>query len=218
MYTISWEVEFNYELFETRKDNWPDTATHLPSDAASGEVDYYVTEEECCSEDENEQRSSEQANDVNENEIRLRPTNSRDMTSPLRESPSGIDNENDVNENEIRLRPANSRDTTSPISESSSGTQNKNHVTNDLEGSESVPNGDADITVPGISENEKTEENSSPREGKYNLRPNPNSIPNFSDEYRYLSEYWIIEPCLAVYPQRDMYFYKGHKQTWWRTI
>ena len=46
LYTISWVVDFDYELFETRKDNWPDTATRLPNDAASGEVDDYVTEDE----------------------------------------------------------------------------------------------------------------------------------------------------------------------------
>ena len=44
-YTISREVDFDYELFEPRKDNWPDTATSLPNDAVSSEVDYYVLEE-----------------------------------------------------------------------------------------------------------------------------------------------------------------------------
>ena len=44
-------------------------------------------------------------------------------------------------------------------------------------------NGGADITVPGISENEKLEENSSPRGGKHHLRANP--TPNFTDEYRH---------------------------------
>ena len=39
-----------------------------------------------------------------------------------------------------------------------------------------------DIIVPEISENGPNE-TTSPRGGKYNLRPNPN--PNFSDEYRY---------------------------------
>ena len=71
LYTISWEVDFDYELFETRKDDWPDTATRLPNDAASGAVDCYVTEDERCNADENEQRSGELTNesDLNENEI-----------------------------------------------------------------------------------------------------------------------------------------------------
>ena len=92
-------------------------------------------------------------------------------------------NENDVNENEIRPRPASSRDASSPPHELTAGTENENDVTNDLETTEIASKGGVDITVPGISENGKNEENSSPRGGKYNLRPNP--TPNFTDEYRY---------------------------------
>ena len=58
LYLISWELDFDYELFETRKDNWPDTATSQPNDAASGGVDDYVTENDSCSTKEKE-RSSE---------------------------------------------------------------------------------------------------------------------------------------------------------------
>ena len=46
LYTISWEADFEYELFEPRKNDWPDTATRLSNDAASGELDYYVNENE----------------------------------------------------------------------------------------------------------------------------------------------------------------------------
>ena len=116
-------------------------------------MDYYVIEDERCSADEHEQRSCELAN------------------------------ESDVNEDERKPRPANSRDATSPLNESHSETENENDVTNELENTEIASNGGADITVPGISENEKNEENSSPRGGKYILQPNPNPI--FSDEHRY---------------------------------
>ena len=143
LYTISWEADFEYELFEPRKNDWPDTATRLPDDAASGEVDYYVNEDE---------RSSGK-------------------------------NEHVVTENEIRPRSDGSRGESSPLNETPRGTETQNDVTNDLESTDIASNGGADITVPGISENEKSEEKSSPRGGKYNLRPNPN--PNFSDEYRY---------------------------------
>ena len=46
-------------------------------------------------------------------------------------------------------------------------------------------NSGGDITVPGISKNGENDAitNTSPRGGKYNLRPNPN--PNYSEEYRY---------------------------------
>ena len=125
LYTISWEIDCDYELFETRKTNWPDTATRLPSDAASGGVDYYVTENERCNAVEDEQCSSEQAN------------------------------ENDITENERRPRTASSRDTTSPRNESPSGAENENDVTNDLESTENASNEGADITVPGISKNKK---------------------------------------------------------------
>ena len=60
---------------------------------------------------------------------------------------------------------------------------------NDLQEKDNFENNfsiEGDITVPGISENdgdEKKSENTSPREGKYNLRPNP--TPNYTDDYRY---------------------------------
>ena len=71
-------------------------------------------------------------------------------------------------------RLANSRDATSPLNESPNGTENEKDVTNDLENTDFASNGGADNTVPGISENGKTEEKDRPRGGKYNLRPNPN--------------------------------------------
>ena len=120
----------------------PDAATRLPNDDASGGVDYYVTEEECSS--------------VNEDE------RSREKRS-----------ENDVTENEIELRPANSRDAASSPNKSTSGTENENNVTKELDDAEIVPNRGPDITVPGISENEEIDENTSPRGENYNLRPNP---------------------------------------------
>ena len=87
-------------------------------------------------------------------------------------------NEDDVNEHKTRPRSAGSRGESSPLIEAPRGTQNQNDVTNDLENTEMASNGGADITVPGISENERNEENSSPRGGKYNLRPNPTSLMN----------------------------------------
>ena len=152
LYTISWEADFEYELFEQKKNDCPDTAMRLPQDDTNNEVDYYVTENESSSATESE-RSSERMND------------------------------NDVNTNEVRPRSASNRDASSPLSETPRGTENQNDVTNDLENAEIASERGVDITVPGISEKGKNEENSSPRGGKYNLRPNP--TPNFTDEYRY---------------------------------
>ena len=96
-YTVAWEAEFEYELFESRKDNWPDTATRLPNDAVSGEADYYVTEDERSNTNNDERSSSgKNKNDVIENKIRPRPASSRDSSSPLNESPLRTENENDV--------------------------------------------------------------------------------------------------------------------------
>ena len=60
---------------------------------------------------------------------------------------------NVVTENEIQPTPANSRDTASPLYESPSEKENESDVTNELGDAEIVPNGGADFTVPGISEN-----------------------------------------------------------------
>ena len=96
LYTISWEADFEYELFEPKND-WADTTMRLLQDATNGEVDYYVTENESSSVNESE-RSSERMNDndVNENEVRPRSASNRDASSPPSESPSGTENENDV--------------------------------------------------------------------------------------------------------------------------
>ena len=152
LYTISWELDFEYEIFEPRKDDWTDVATRRPTDAEDGSLEHYVIE--------NERGSASET-----------------------ESHSERSNEDDVTENETRTQSRNSRDMLSPLDEKSNGTQNENDVTNDLQDAGNVSNRGADIIVPGISEKENSEENSSPRGGRYNLRPSPN--PNFTDEYRY---------------------------------
>ena len=183
LYTISWEADFEYELFEPKKNDWPDTATRLPQDATNGEVDYYVTENKNTSANEVERSSAKNEVDVIKNEVRPNTANNRETTSLQDETPKQLRDETDVTEDEIRTQPATSRDTSSPLSETPRGTENQNDVTNDLENAEIASKGGVDITVPGISENGKDEENSSPRGGKYNLRPNPTL--NFTDEYRY---------------------------------
>ena len=152
LYSISWEVDFEYDLFEPRKEDWTDVATRRPTDAEDGNTDYYVTE--------NEHGSASEAESNNEQS-----------------------NDNDVNENETRTHSRNSRDVTSPLDDRTNGIQNENDITNDLRDTGNFSNRVAGINVPGISEKESFEENSSPRGGRYNLRPNPN--PNFTDEYRH---------------------------------
>ena len=167
LYTISWEVDFEYDLFEPRKENWTDVATRRPADAESTNTDNDVTDEESANTESCSERTTR--NYVTENE---RASN---------ESYNERTTEYDVTEDEISPRENNSSDETSPQNETPN--ENENDVTNDLKDTENVSNTGADITVPGISENGNSNENSSPRGGKYNLRPNP--TPNFTDEYRY---------------------------------
>ena len=169
LYTISWEVDFEYDLFEPRKENWTDVATRRPTDAESTNTDNDVTDEESASNESCSERTTR--NYVTENE---RVSN---------ESYNERKTEYDVTEDEISPRENNSSDEPSPPTQTSQRTENENDVTNDLKDTENVSNTGADITVPGISENGNLNENSSPRGGKYNLRPNP--APNFTDEYRY---------------------------------
>ena len=101
LYTISWEADFEYELFEPRKDDWPHTATRLSNDAASGGVDYYVTENESSNTNNDECSSSKRnENDVIENEIQPRSATTHHAPSPLSEKPIETENdESDANEN-----------------------------------------------------------------------------------------------------------------------
>ena len=132
LYTILWESDFDFKVFEPRKENWTDVATRLPNDDASGGVDHYVIETERSSVHEDERCSQKMS-------------------------------ESDVTENEIQPTPANNRDAASPPNKSTSRTEKEYNVTNDLDNAEIVSNGGADITVPGISENEEIDENTSPR-------------------------------------------------------
>ena len=128
LYTISWEVDFEYELFEPRKDDWTDVVTRRPTDTEDGNVENYVIENERGSVSENESHSERS-------------------------------NEDDVNDNETRTQSRSRRDVSSPWDENTNSTQNENDVTKDLQDAGNVSNRGADITVPGISEKENSEEN-----------------------------------------------------------
>ena len=97
LYTISWEVDFEYEFFEPRKNYWTDVATRRPTDAEDYRVDHYVIENERSNASENESRSERtNEDDVTENETRTQSRNIRDVSSPLNETTNGTQNENDV--------------------------------------------------------------------------------------------------------------------------
>ena len=84
LYTISWEVDFEYDLFEPIKEDWTDVATSRPIDAETSIVDNYVPENERASNESYNERINE--DDVTENEIWPRKNNSRDESSQLSET------------------------------------------------------------------------------------------------------------------------------------
>ena len=90
-------MDFDYEIFEPRKDDWTDVATRRPTDAEDGSVENYVIENERGSASESESHSERiNEDDVNENETRTQSRNSRDVLSPLDEKTNTTQYENDV--------------------------------------------------------------------------------------------------------------------------
>ena len=203
LYTISWEADFDYHVFEPRRDDNTDEESQTPdSDAGVTTSDYVIydnaddnavrpgtatTRDGTITRDANEVTELNERTKMNENEAGPSTAASRD--TPI------VHDEHDVNKNAAREeqssetgrpRTATSRNSHNGGNTPPSSEKNVNDVTNELEGEKNSLNEGDDITVPGISNektNEKTDENSSPRGGKYNLRPNPN--PNYTDEYRY---------------------------------
>ena len=203
LYTISWEADFDYHVFEPRRDDNTDEELQTPdSDAGVTTSDYVIYDNaddnavrpgKATSRDGTITRDANDVTGLNER-TKMNENEAGPSTAASRDAPI-VHDEHDVNENAARdeqssetgrPRTATSRNNhnggnTPPTSE-----KNVNDVTNELEGEESSLSEGDDITVPGISNgktNEKTDENFSPRGGKYNLRPNPN--PNYTDEYRY---------------------------------
>ena len=203
LYTIAWEADFDYHVFEPRRDANTDEESQTPdTDAGVTASDYVIYDNA----DDNAVRPgtansrdgtiTRDANDVTElNErTRMNENEAGPSTAASRDAPI-VHDEHDVNENAAREeqssetgrpRTATSRNSQNGGNTPPSSEKNVNDVTNELDGEKNSFNEGDDITVPGISNektNEKTDENSSPRGGKYNLRPNPN--PNYTDEYRY---------------------------------
>ena len=203
LYTISWEADFDYHVFEPRRDDNTNEELQTPdSDAGVTTSDYVIydnaadnavrpgtatSRDGTITRDADDLTELNERNKINENKAGLSTAASRD--API------VHDEHDVNENAARdeqsnetgrPRTATSRNNHNGGNTPPSSEKNVNDVTNELEGEKNSLNEGDDITVPGISNekaNEKTDENSSPRGGKYNLRPNPN--PSYTDEYRY---------------------------------
>ena len=177
LYTILWETNLGEQL--TTRDNetiptslpnadQPITADANSNDAHEDEAEYLIT--------------TDSANDINDLAQRQ---NGR--------MKSDVSNRNNASEtarckNSDWPNPAVSTKNRAKFSANLSERQEKDtnvserHSTNENDAQNSPKEGD-DVVVPEISQNDDRNESLSPREGKYNLRPNPN--PNYSEDFRY---------------------------------
>ena len=200
LYTISWEADFDYHVFEPRRDDNTDEESQTPdSDAGVTTSDYVIYDNA----DDNAVRPgtatgregtiTRDAYDVTElnertkmNENEAGPSKAASRDTPI------VHDEHDVNKNAAREeqssetgrpRTATSRNSHNGGNTPPSSEKNVNDVTNEFEGEKNSLNEGDDITVPGISNkkaNEKTDENSSPRGGNttFDLTPTPTILMN----------------------------------------
>ena len=200
LYTISWEADFDYHVFEPRRDDNTDEESQTPdSDAGVTTSDYVIYDNA----DDNAVRPgtatsrdgtiTRDANDVTElNErTKMNENEAGPSTAASRDSPI-LHDKHDVNKNAARdeqssetgkPRTATSRNNHNDGNTPPSSEKNVNDVTNELDGAKNSLNEGDDITVPGISNekaNEKTDENSSPRGGNItsDITPTPTILMN----------------------------------------
>ena len=190
LYTISWEADFVYQVFGPRRDDNTNEELQIDNDASTTTRDYVIEQDA----DHNARRPgtatsrdstiTRDANDVtegNENEARPSTANSRDART--------LNDDDDVNDNTAndKRNRENERPSTATSRDNQTYGDTPTELHNEIDDStKRSPKRGEDDPVPGISDderNEKIEGNSSPRGGKYNLRPNP--TPNYTDEYRY---------------------------------
>ena len=199
LYNISWEADFDYQVFEQRRDDIPNEELQQADTNASGTSDDYVIYDNADDDTVRPRTATSReginlrdANDVPEaNERTTTENETRPRTGTSRDAPI-LRDENYVNEHAAK------DEQRSEIKRPNTATRRDNQNTGDTptvslnenhDNTGNSPNRGEDNSVPGISdnvnnaENEKEFEASSPRGGKYNLRRNPN--PNYTDEYRY---------------------------------
>ena len=187
LYVISWEAEFDYQVFEPRRDDNTNEESKTPDSDASGTTSDYViydnadddairpgtatSRDGIVSRDANDVTETNERTNTNENETRQRTATSRD--APL------LCDEDDVNDNTAKNKQ--SSEIKRPNTATSQDNQNSGDTHTELpnefdDSTKYSPKRGEDNPVPGISDdamNEKIQENSSSRGGKFNLRPNP---------------------------------------------
>ena len=190
LYTISWEADFDYQVFGPRRDDNTNEELQTDNDASTTTRDYLIDEDAdynarrpgtATSRDSTITRDANDVTEANENEARPRTANSRDAHI--------LNDDDNVNNNTANDKRSseNERPSTATSRDNQTYGDTPTELHNEIDDStKRSPNRGEDDPVPGISDderNEKIEGNSSPRGGKYNLRPNP--TPNYTDEYRY---------------------------------
>jgi len=172
LYTISWESNFGEQLENAISDNVPNSSTRASVDTPIVLVPRERTNSNTSEQHEAATQRSPKVSphDVNGRTTKYKRTNSgpSDVIAENTSKESGNDTEL------IEIIPNNAGNTGNGSTEENNGKIEKD--------TDNASNVGGDIIVPEISENGPNE-TTSPRGGRYNLRPNPN--PNFSDEYRY---------------------------------
>ena len=173
LYSLAWEIDFGNTPFQSEQvqdDSQSANETEHTNESTNDQTDWSVHSSN------GQTETTTLNNDVS--------TNNEPNTKQA--GPSKVDqNYSDSNENaSSKACEQNGNDVTTSLDRPAE--PNSNTDPNESGKTDAISkNSGGDITVPGISErnDDLPNENSSPRGGKYNLRPNPN--PNYSDEYRY---------------------------------
>ena len=177
IYTITWETDFGEQLTARGSEPIP---TNLPSgeqpnpaeknsnDAHEDEADYIITRDESNHADyAAHSRNERKSDDV---------TKRNEAQEVIRNEESDWANPAGLPKNQEKSLP----NKTERLKNDEIFSERHSTNENDAEIS---PNRGDDIIVPEISENDDRNENLSPRGGRYNLRPNPNT--NYSEDFRY---------------------------------
>ena len=173
-YIITWETDFGERL--TTRDNeaiptslpngeQPSTA-QINNDANESDADYIITRET------NKDNTAHSRNDRLSDNVTTRNEDNDANRNKASDWPNPAASPN-TQEKSLPSTP-NAPENHEILSERNSLNEND---------AQNSPNRGDDIIVPEISENDARNESLSPRGGKYNLRPNPNS--NYSEDYRY---------------------------------
>ena len=177
LYIITWETDFGEQLVTRGHDpiptsmptgEQPNAAEPIQSDVDENEADYIITNDETDYADHVARSRNERLND--------------DVTKRNTASEATINEESDWPNPAVSPKCGEKFLSNSDERQKNDENSSQRNPMTENDAQNSPKRGD-DIIVPEISEKDARNESLSPREGKYNLRPNPN--PNYSEDFRY---------------------------------